>query len=401
MLDVNMQTNNIYQPPMLQDVDFRALELVAGQRERVRRFAGEPPQRWDGWLRRAMLAKAIQGSNSIEGIHADLDTAVAAIQQEPPLDEQTETWFAIAGYRAAMTYIIQAARDPFFEFSKQFLKSLHFMITGYTMSSQPGQWRSGTVYVVNSRSGETVYDAPQAEIVDALVTRLVDGLKIDTATPPLIQAAMAHLNLTMIHPFKDGNGRVARALQTLVNARDGIIDPVLCSIEEWLGDHTQEYYDVLAEVGQGKWNPERDALPWVRFCVKAHYQQAAKQIRRNEEASKLFDSVMEVIKNEKLPERAWMPIFDAALGLRVTNLRYRTDAEITDYTAGRDLKRLSEAGLLAPKGEKRNRFYVAAKPVTDLRNATRIRRFFADPYALLAGMPSPPNQEVDVRLPGL
>ena len=67
----------------------------------------------------------------------------------------------------------------------------------------------------------------------------------------MVRGAMAHLNLTMINPFKDGNGRISRALQTLVLAREGILHPVFCSIEEWLGRVTAEYYAVLAEVGQG------------------------------------------------------------------------------------------------------------------------------------------------------
>ncbi len=62
---------------------------------------------------------------------------------------------------------------------------------------------------------------------------------------------MAHLNLTMIHPFKDGNGRMARALQTLVLSREGIVSPVFSSIEEWLGKNTLPYYNILAETGEG------------------------------------------------------------------------------------------------------------------------------------------------------
>lgn len=391
----------IYISPALADDDIEALALVADQRERLRHHIQQSPQRWDGSLRRAMFAKAVQGSNSIEGYQADIDTAVAAIQQEPPLDERTETWMAISGYQAAMTYIMQAAQDRYFEFSKQFLKSLHFMIAGYSMANQPGQWRGGSVFVVNSKTGVTVYEPPPVELVDPLINELVDYLKHGTNDPVIVRAAMVHLNLTMIHPFKDGNGRVARALQTLTIARDGILHPVFSSIEEWLGDNTQEYYDVLAATGQGKWNPQRDALGWVRFCIKAHYQAAAKFLRRIEEASKLYDGIMKVIAREKLPDRTWFALFDAALGIRVINSRYRNDAEITDYTASRDLKRLSECSLLVPHGEKRARTYSAAKPIVDLRKATRIARPLEDPYELVARRHERAIQEGELRLPGL
>jgi Fic family protein len=240
------------------------------------------------------------------------------------------------------------------------------------------------VFVVNSKSGETVYEAPDVELIDGLVQELIDFLKADVNVQPIIRAAMAHLNLTMIHPFRDGNGRMARALQTLVIARDGLLHPVFSSIEEWLGANTSDYYDILAVVGQGQWNPHRDASPWLRFCLKAHYQQAATLIRRNEEYEKLFEGIQAIIEREKLPDRVAMPLFDAALGLRLTNSRYRTETELTEFGASRDLKRLSEAGLLDPKGERRGRIYFAAKPLVDLRNSVRRRMPLSDPYDLVA-----------------
>src|SRR5262245_50250511 len=126
-------SNMIYLSPILKDDDLEALAMVAEQRERLRHHTQHSPNRWTGSLRRAMQARAIQGSNSIEGYRADLDTAVAAVAGEPPLDERTETWMAINGYQSAMTYIMQSAQDPTFEFSKQYLKSLHYIITNYKM----------------------------------------------------------------------------------------------------------------------------------------------------------------------------------------------------------------------------------------------------------------------------
>jgi len=55
---------------------------------------------------------------------------------------------------------------------------------------------------------------------------------------------------------------MARALQTLRSRRGGLLKPrVLQLSKEWLGRNTQAYYDLLAEVGQGSWHPENDALP--------------------------------------------------------------------------------------------------------------------------------------------
>lgn len=390
----------IYQEPGLTQEDQAVLGLIRKQRETLKSYTQNNPRRWFGSLRRATFARAIQGSNSIEGYNATLDEAIAAVEDEPPIDARTETWFAITGYREALTYIIQAAEDPTFEFSKQFLKSLHFMMVGFDLNNRPGQWRLGQIFVVSKKTNEPVYEGPDAEAVDGLVNELVAYLKESDETPLLIRAAMAHLNLTMIHPFRDGNGRMARALQTLVLAREGVLHPVFSSIEEWLGANTEEYYEVLAHMSSGSWDPTYNAQPWIRFCLKAHYQQAFTLIRRNEVYGKLFDEIDKIIVQRKLNERMAIPLVEAALGLRITNSRYQKEAEVTQYAGGRDLKALSDTELLEPIGEKRGRYYVAGKELIAARKKAAIKKKMPDPYDLAEESLSKSISQESPLLPG-
>ncbi len=391
----------IFAPPPLDELDLGVIELIERQRERLKIHTQSMSRRWLGSLRRSTFARAIQGSNSIEGYHATLDDVVAAVEDEPILDDQTETWFAIKGYRNALTYIGQAASDPYFELDKQFLKSLHFMMISHDMSKLPGQWRPGSIFVVDQQSGKTVYEGPDVETINSLVEELVAYLKHSAQEPTMVRAAMAHLNLAMIHPFKDGNGRMARALQTLIIALDGMLHPVFSSIEEWLGRNTQDYYAVLAFTGQGRWNPDRSAQAWVRFCLKAHYQQAATLIRRNDEYSRLYEKIATLLESMGLPERAGVSVFDAALGLRITNARYRADAEVPELTASRDLKRLCDAGLLLPFGERRGRVYRAADLLVKLRAETRQPKPLEDPYDLVRARLQRAEAQASPRLPGM
>ena len=371
----------IYTLPSPEIIDQKVLEIILAQQKILQNNMLGQPRRWVGSLRRSAMARAIRGSNSIEGYHATMDQAVAAIQNEPP-SEYTDTWLATKGYRDALTYILQASSDPHFEFSKQFLKSLHFMIIGHEMEKNPGKWRTGSIFVVNQQTAETVYEGPPPEIVNDLIEELVESLKTTEIVWAPLQGAMAHLNLTMIHPFKDGNGRMARALQSLVIARAGMTDPILCSIEEWLGENTQDYYKVLAEIGQGKWSPQNNSLPWIRFCLKAHYQQAQRLIRRHQEYSEIYDKVHKLVLDHKLNDRCEMPLFDACIGLTITNTRYRSDSGITEYVASRDLKKISELGLLDPIGDGRGRAYRAGSALKEIRQKTRSDRKVDDPYAL-------------------
>ena len=338
------------------------------------------PKRWYGLLRRITFARAVRGSNTIEGYDVALDDTIAAAEGEEPIDPKTEAWAAVTGYQSAMTYVLQLADDPHFRYSADLLRSLHFMMLQYKLSKNPGRWRRGPIFVRDDEKDEVVYEAPAADLVPELVDELVQYLNGGQEDPGIIKAAMAHLNLVMIHPFADGNGRMARCLQTLVLARGGVLAPPFASIEEYLGRNTRAYYDVLAEVGSGSWHPARNARPWIRFCLTAHFRQATTLLLRTRELQRLWDALDDEIAKSHLPERTILALADAAIGLRVRNATYRPIAEINDNLASRDLKSLVQHGLLLPKGEKRGRFYVASEALKTIRAATRETRKVEDPF---------------------
>jgi Fic family protein len=378
----------LFTTPDLVQSERRVLDEIERFKERSRLYLHEP-RRWLGSLRRLSFARAIQGSNSIEGYDAALDDAAAVAVGEEPLDANEETRLALAGYRDAMTYVLQVATDPEFSYSAQLLKSLHFMMTGYGLRNRPGQWRAGSIYVYREPTGEVAYEGPDLDLVPSLVGELVDALNDPDSAPPLARAAMAHLNLVMIHPFRDGNGRMARCLQSLVLARGGLLTPVFASVEEYLGRNTEDYYGVLAEVGKGSWQPGNDARPWLRFMLTAHLRQARTMLRRVRETERLWVELERLVTRTRLPERTVYALFDAAQGLRVRNSTYRaplidTSDEITEQTASRDLGELVSAGLLLARGKGRGRHYAAAEPVASLRRrivAERDPRDDSDPFA--------------------
>ena len=158
----------LYAEPDLDADDQAVLRLIAEQRQRLAAQTRNNPRRWTGSIRRRTFARAIQGSNSIEGYNASVDEAIGIVEDETP-DERTETWYALTGYRNALTYVMQAARDTDFSFDRQFLKSLHFMMLSYDLSKNPGQWRPGAIWVESARTHQTVYVAPDREELDRLI----------------------------------------------------------------------------------------------------------------------------------------------------------------------------------------------------------------------------------------
>jgi Fic family protein len=359
-------------------METEVLGLIDGLREDLRHRVAKP-RRWFGTLRRTAFARAIQGSNSIEGYNASLDDVAAAVEGEPTLDASLETQLALAGYRDAMTYVLQMAEDDGAMVDEGVIKALHFMMLKHDLAKSPGRWRPGYVAVRNDATGQIVYEGPDVELIGELIDSMLDTLRHDDA-PTLIRAAMAHLNLVMIHPFRDGNGRMARCLQTLAIARDRINAPVFSSVEEYLGRNTQAYYDVLAEVGQAGWHPQNDARPWIRFMLTAHYRQAKTHLRRIEEIERLYSECSELAAAHRLPDRCAVGLSDIALGLRLRRNSYltvvesSTGEEISDLTATRDLQAMVRAGLLTPRGETRGRYYVGSPSVLELRDAIRAGR---------------------------
>lgn len=360
----------LFATPSLGQNELQVLEHIDGLRGDLRHHLREP-RRWEGSLRRLLVARAIQGSNSIEGFTAALDDAAAVEAGERPLDANDETRLALEGYRNAMTYVLQVASDGDVTYSEQLLKSLHFMMTSCDLKARPGRWRQGVIYVRKDETGETVYEGPDVELVPSLVSELVTALNAENSAPAMVRAAMAHLDLVMIHPFRDGSGRMARCLQTLVLAEEGVLVPVFSSVEEYLGRNTQAYYDVLAEVGGGRWQPQRDARPWLRFILTAHYRQARTVLRRVRETERLWSELETITERSGLPDRMIPAMYHAAMGLRVRRATYRaTDREtITDQMATRDLHHLAEIGLLVPRGEKRGRVYVAGAELVRIRQS--------------------------------
>lgn len=349
----------IYQVPELTAADHAVITEIEGFRNQLR-FSLVEPRRWHGTLRRATFARAVQGSNSIEGYHATVADVAAMIDDEEPVGADAETRLAITGYRDAMTYVLQIATAAL-PFDASTLRSLHFMMLKYDLAKHPGQWRPGAVWVADAH-GDVVYTAPDRELVAPLVAELIDQLN-EPEGNVFVRAAMAHLNLVLIHPFSDGNGRMARCVQTLALAGAGHLSPEFSSIEEYLGRNTDSYYRVLTEVARGHWSPERSAHDWIRYCLTAHHRQAQTVLSRLSEAEELWLRCEELVARFGLPARSIDALCDVAQGRHLRRSAYvkvvRNGAgeEITDATATRDLRALTDAGLLDAIGDKRGRTY--------------------------------------------
>jgi Fic family protein len=381
----------IYTYLELDGAESRVLNRIDELQRDLRHFVVQNPKRWTGILARMTRARALRASNSIENINVSQEDAVAAVDGEDPAEADRQTWKAVVGYQQAMTYILQRCRDHDFQFSVDAILAIHFMISQSDLDANPGNFRRGWVGVRNTRTNEVVHEGVDRGHLEALMNELVDFLNAPPRTHLIIKAALAHLNLTLLHPFSDGNGRTARCLQTAVLANEGIAAQTYSSIEEYIGHNQQEYYDVLADAGGGGFNPERNCKSWIRYCLTGHYRQLQTLLRRNTEYGLVYADLETLVIEKGLHARTALGLLEAAFGARVRNASYRVSTDISGNLASRDLKHLVDAGLLEAKGERRGRHYVAAGPVREIREKNRRPKGVDDPFELYAEA-ADPNQ---------
>ena len=169
---------------------------------------------------------------------------------------------------------------------------------------------------------------------------------------------MAHLNLVSIHPFRDGNGRVARIVQSLVLAKEGLLRPELVSIEPYLGRHTREYYAALEEVQGPSFDPARDASAWVEFCIEAHVFEATERRRWLEIANARHSFCERLAREHGYPERFVLALDQGAARLADNQRRLpargrRGEPDRGTGPAATPARRLARAGGRRPVGSLR------------------------------------------------
>ena len=370
--------------PKLDADDLRVLNEIEEYRQKLRHQVREH-RRWEGQLRRSLVASAIQGSNSIEGINVSAQDASALVEgQDMSTDVDDQTRRAVEGYCDALTWVQQSADMKNFSYHEMLLSALHFMIQKYELRKWPGRYREGGIWVTGLDPTTPSYTGPDPELVPQLMAELVDWLNNgDLDAPALVRASMAHLNLVSIHPWRDGNGRTSRCLHTLVLAQDRVLAPEFSSIEEWLGDgvNTQDYYRALRST-RSSWRPEvTDAHQWMRFCMRAHHLQAQTVQRRVDRAGMLWSALEAVVVEHELDERMVSGLYSAAVG-ELRRATYAQDEGLTRDQSVRDLQRLRQRGLIRSVGHARTQRYVADGEIAEINEAIigQLRRPLDEPY---------------------
>lgn len=358
----------LYKTPTISPALRRKLDELAG----LRAALGDEVKtrsRWMGALRREVRATSIESSTSIEGFSVSPEEALALTNGREP-DPEQESRQAVACYARAMDHVGTMAVDPTFRWVDRVILDLHFNACYFQLDKDPGLWRTGPIGVTAS-DGSLEFKGPDGARVVQLMDEVVEWLaRGDLEVDVIVRAAMAHLHVTSVHPFRDGNGRVSRIVQSLVLAREGLAAPELFSIEEYLAGHTREYYAALREAQGGSYQPERDASGWVSFCVDAHIAQARQRLSQIEAAAERWAALEKMVETHSWPDRLVIAL-EQSLASETDRAGYAAEADISPATASADLRRLVDAGLVEQRGRGRTTAYRASEHLRDSLKANQ------------------------------
>ncbi|GHU24590.1 cell division protein Fic [Betaproteobacteria bacterium] len=228
--------------------------------------------------------------------------------------------------------------------------------TGYSGMSKVavGQWRDdadGSMQVVSGPLGrrKVHYEAPPATALPTEMARFLAWANAETGEPALIKAGLAHLWFVTLHPFEDGNGRIARAVGDLFLARADGSPQRFFSLSAQIQRERKDYYDVLEHTQKGA----LDVTGWLSWFLGALERAVAS-------AQTALDAVL--VKSRFWQRWAGTPLNERQAKLlnrlldgfegKLTSSKWAAIGKCSPDTALRDITHLLELGVLkkSPSG---------------------------------------------------
>jgi Fic family protein len=249
----------------LSAADGSSLNALGERRGRQELFRKQTPELL-GALREAAIIESSESSNRIEGVVAPHDRIEALVLNRSAPRNRSEQ--EIAGYRDALNLIHESARDM--AVSVNVILQLHTMLYRYHAGAG-GRWKMVQNEIVERDAEGRVHRVrfvpPSPVETPLLMEQMVEGYRRAGADgrEPLVIAPLAVLDFLCIHPFGDGNGRMARLLSLLLLYQFEYEVGRYISLERIIEESKDTYYESLEASSHGWHEGRHDCLPWLRY----------------------------------------------------------------------------------------------------------------------------------------
>ena len=294
-------------------------------------------------------------SSQIEGTQSSLSDLLLFENDEAPtvaLDDVTE----VSNYVAAIEHGVARIRSGF-PLSLRLIREIHEIIlrSGRGAAKQPGEFRRSQNWIGGTRPGNALFVPPPPDRLDECLDHFERFLHADDATlPPLIRAALAHVQFETIHPFLDGNGRLGRLLITLILVEAGILREPILYLSLFLKSRRDDYYRLLQEVRQaGAWEA------WLEFFLTGVAETAEQASGTARELIVMFDAHRQQIRSLGRAAPSALRMHEFMQAHPIVTVQTAADALETSFpTAGNALEKLADLKIVRETtGKQRGRVF--------------------------------------------
>jgi Fic family protein len=263
----------------------------------------------------------------------------------------------VSNYVNAMNHGLKRLREGF-PISSRLIREIHGVLLsqGRGSDKNPGEFRTSQNWVGGTRPGNALFVPPPAEKIADCMGQLEKFINnVPEKTPPLLKAALVHVQFETIHPFLDGNGRLGRLLIPLLLCAESTLSNPMLYISLYFKTYRQRYYELLNTVRTtGNWEE------WLDFFADAVAETAAQAVETLRRINVLFEEDRKKISSlGRLSGNALRlhRVFTEFPFSTVSNLSDKSGlSSATIYTY---LKYLKKIGIVNEHtGSKRNRIFV-------------------------------------------
>ena len=213
-------------------------------------------------FRKDAMVRSVHFGTHIEGNELNLNQAEKVLAGEDIVARDRDIQEVI-NYRRVVEMIGETNK----EINENLILTLHKITVDKILPKEKsGEYRKAQVVVKNSKTGEVSFRPPPPNEISSQIKDLLQFIESPLAIDihPVLRAGIVHFEFVRIHPFVDGNGRVGRALSTLVLFQEGYDIRRFFSLEEYFDSDSSSYYEALQSVAKNN----GDLTNWLEYFTQ-------------------------------------------------------------------------------------------------------------------------------------
>jgi Fic family protein len=310
-------------------------------------------------FREDAMVRTVHYGTHIEGNELNLTEAekVLAGQEIAARDRDIQE---VINYRKVMDYIDQFKKqNSIIKVDEDLVKELHKLTVEKILAAeQCGIFRKTQVVVKNSQTGEISFRPPMAVAVPFQIRNLLEFVESakDEDVHPVLKSGIVHYELVRVHPFLDGNGRVARALATLILYQDGYDIRKFFSLEEYFDKDATSYYEALQSVEKNN----GDLTHWLEYFTLGLSIELAK-IRGKVESISVDAKIKEKLGGAPImltPRQLKIIEYIQKIGYLQNQAFEQLFPMVSEDTVLNEIKALVEVGIIKKHGVTKGARYI-------------------------------------------